>query len=79
MLIAFIGTGGGGGGGGESLLGRSLFVSLIIGLLSCSSLFSSLSDSEGSHLTEIHHSGISLLLIRSAFFIYSIYTMPDPT
>src|SRR6185436_12515706 len=61
-LIAFIGAGGGGGGGGGSLLGRSLFVSSIIGSLPPrSSSFSSSSESEGSHLAEIHHSGISLL------------------
>ena len=46
MLIAFIGAGGGGGGGGGSLLGRSLFVSLIIGSLPLrSSSFSSFSES----------------------------------
>src|SRR2546423_6391356 len=61
-LIAFIGAGGGGGGGGGSLLGRSLFVSSIIGSLPPrSSSFSSFSESEGFHLAEIHHSGISLL------------------
>ena len=61
MLIAFICADEGGGGSSGSLLQRLLFILSIIGLLLCSSSFSSSSESEGSHLAEIYHSGISLL------------------